>query len=110
MKRVLLIVASGALLALPAAAAEWKNVPVVDTLCIDRVKADPDAHTTECALKCEKGGYGLIADGAYLKFDAAGNQKVVAALNATKKTDHLRANVTGDKDGDTIKVKTFTLQ
>ena len=78
---------------------------VVDANCVSRVKADPDKHTTECALKCVKGGYGLIdADGNYLKFDAAGNEKAVAALKATKKTDHLRATVVGDKDGATIKV------
>ena len=110
MKRVLLTLASGALLALPAAAAEWKNAPVVDTLCIDKVKSNPDGHTTDCALKCEKGGYGLIADGKYLKFDEAGNKQAAAALKETKKTDKLRANVTGELAGDTIKVKTFALQ
>jgi hypothetical protein len=101
-----------ALLALPmAAAAEtWKNVAVIDTSCLSKVKADPDKHTTECALKCAKGGYGLLGtDGAYLKFDAAGNEKTVAALKATKKTDHLRATVEGARDGDTVKVTSVTL-
>ena len=102
-------------LALPVAAAAaestWKNVSVVDANCVSRVKADPDKHTTECALKCVKGGYGLIdADGNYLKFDAAGNEKAVAALKATKKTDHLRATVVGDKDGATIKVKSVSIE
>ena len=101
-----------ALLALPmAAAAEtWKNVPVIDTSCLSKVKADPDKHTTACALQCAKGGYGLLAtDGSYLKFDAAGNEKTVAALKSTKKTDHLRATVEGAREGDTVKVTSVTL-
>lgn len=103
--RMLAILAG--LLALPfgAAAETWRDVPVVDTLCLSKVKADPDAHTTQCALQCVKGGYGLIAeDGTYLKFDAAGNEKTVAALKATTRKDHLRAVVVGERDGDSIKV------
>ena len=106
------LVVAGLSLAPAAFAAEtWKNVSVVDTNCLAKVKAKPDEHTTKCALQCEKGGYGLItSDGTYLKFDAAGNEKMVAALKATKKTDHLRATVTGDRDGETIKVSAFTLE
>lgn len=100
------------LTALPftASAETWKDVPVVDTLCLSKVKADPDKHTTQCALQCVKGGYGLITtDGAYLKFDAAGNEKTVAALKATKRTDHVRAIVVGERDGDTIKVTSVSI-
>jgi hypothetical protein len=97
-------------LPLTAAAETWKDVPVVDTSCLSRVKADPDQHTTECALKCVKGGYGLITpDGAYLKFDSAGNEKTVTALKATKKTNHLRAVVVGERDGETIKVTSISI-
>lgn len=105
--RAWMLVAFLGLAALPltAAAETWKDVPVVDTLCLSKVKADPDKHTTQCALQCVKGGYGLITtDGTYLKFDAAGNQKTLAALKATKRTDHVRAIVVGDRSGDTIKV------
>jgi hypothetical protein len=101
------------LLALPlAAAAEtWKDAPVIDTACLARVKADPDKHTTECALKCSKSGYGLLTpDGTYLKFDGGGNEKTVAALKATKKADHLRATVVGERDGETIKVSSIAIQ
>lgn len=111
MKRAALVTLAG-FLALPfAAAAEtWKNVTVIDTLCVSKFKADPDKHTTQCALQCVKGGYGLIdRDGSYLKFDAAGNAKTVAALKATKKADHLRATVTGEKDGDTLEVSSIAI-
>ena len=108
--RVLTILSGLLALPLAAAAETWKNVPVIDTLCLTKVKANPDSHTTACALQCAKGGYGLLAaDGAYLKFDQAGNDKTVAALKATKKTDHLRATVEGDREGDTVKVKSVTL-
>lgn len=100
-----------ALIALPAAAAEsWKGVSLVDTQCATRVKADPDSHTTKCMLQCVKNGYGIFTpDGAYLKLDDAGNKLVTEALKTTKKTDHLRATVTGDRKGDTIKVTTLSL-
>jgi hypothetical protein len=106
------LAALAGLLALPlAASAEtWKNVPVIDTLCLNKVKADPDSHTKACALQCAKGGYGLLAaDGAYLKFDAAGNEKTVAALKASAKTDHLRATIEGTREGETVKVKSIAL-
>lgn len=100
-------------LALPfAAAAEtWNDVVVIDTLCLSTFKADPDRHTTECALQCVKGGYGLIsADGTYLKFDTAGNAKTVAALKATRKADHLRVTVIGERDGNAIKVTSISIE
>ena len=94
----------------PALAEEWKNVPVVDTHCLEKVKADPDKHTAACALQCVKGGYGLITtDGTFLKFDAAGDEKAQAALKAAKKKDHLRATVTGVREGDALKVTALTL-
>lgn len=112
MKRVVFMTLAG-FLALPfAAAAEtWKNVSVIDTLCLSKFKADPDKHTTQCALQCVKGGYGLIdTDGTYLRFDATGNEKTVAALKATQKGDHLRATVSGEMDGDTIKVTSISIE
>jgi hypothetical protein len=93
-----------------AAAETWTNVSLVDANCAAKVKADPDKHTTQCALHCADSGMGILtSDGSFLKFDAAGNQKAIAALKATKKTDHLRATVTGDRNGDNIKVQSLKL-
>src|SRR4029453_13092075 len=95
--RVVMISLAVTSLPLVAAAETWNDVSVIDTLCLSKVKADPDKHPVTCALQCAKGGYGLLTtDGAYLKFDAAGNEKTVAALKATKKTDHIRATVVGE--------------
>lgn len=110
MRKTALVVIVAVGLPFAASAETWKNAPVVDTNCVSKVKADPDKHTAKCAIQCEKSGYGLLlADGTYLKFDAAGNAKALAALKATRKSDHLRANVEGDRQGDEIKVKSLTI-
>lgn len=94
-----------ALIALPAGAQTFKNVPIVDTNCSRRVAASPDSHTKECALKCAASGFGIItSDNQYLKFDDAGNQKALSEIKATSKSDHLRVNVSGTVKGDTIEV------
>ncbi len=102
------LVALSASLALVAET--WKDAPLVDAQCLDKVKADPDKHTTKCALACEDGGYGILTpDGAFLKFDAAGNARAVAVLQATKKKDHLRATVEGTRSGEEIQVTSVKL-
>lgn len=112
MHRIILPIAVGFLaLPLSALAETWKNVPVVDTLCLKDVKPDPDKHTKRCALQCAKGGYGLLtADGEYLTFDAAGNEKTVAAFKAATKSDHLRATIEGTRQGQTIEVSSISIE
>jgi hypothetical protein len=100
------------LFALPAfgATESFKDVPVVDSNCSKKVADNPDGHTRACALKCEASGYGVItSDKKFLKFDAEGNKQMVAALKASDKKDHLRADVTGDVEGDSIKVTSIKL-
>ena len=88
----------------------WTNVAMVDVDCSAKVKDNPDAHTKACALSCTKDGFGVVtSDGTFLKFDAEGNKQVATALNASKATDHLRVTVTGDRDGDTIKIKSLKM-
>jgi len=101
------------LFALPAFAATetFTDVPVVDSNCSKKVADNPDTHTRACALKCESSGYGIItSDKKFLKFDAEGNKQIVAALKASTKKDHLRADVTGEVEGDSIKVTSVTLK
>ena len=108
----LFALALAAALALPALAAEsktFKDVAMVDVNCSSKVASNPDAHTRSCALKCASSGFGILTEGKYVKFDAAGNEKAVAALKASSKSDHLRVNVTGQMDGETLKVETLTL-
>ncbi len=93
----ILVVSAILLIALSsiAAAETWTNVTLIDANCAGKMKADPDKHTVQCALHCADSGLGILtSDGSFLKFDAAGNQKAIAAMKATKKADHLRATVT----------------
>jgi hypothetical protein len=93
-----------------AANEAFTDVPIVDVNCSKKVAADPDAHPRDCALKCQASGYGILTkDKQFLKFDAKGNAEVLAALKASDKKDHLRADVTGDVEGDTIKVSSVKL-
>jgi len=72
-----------------------------------------DAHARSCALApaCQKSGYGVYtSDGKFITFDEAGNQKALAALKASKKADNLKVQVTGDVQGDTMKVASLKLQ
>jgi hypothetical protein len=111
MKMLASLLALG-LMAAPALAATqtFNNVSVVDVACSKRAAADADAHTRECAIGCEESGFGILtADQKFLKFDANGNAKVLAALKASDKKDHLRVDVSGDVQGDTIKVTSVKL-
>jgi len=112
MRKLTLTLLSGALLIPGLAGAEtFTNVPVVDTNCSKRVANSPDSHTRDCALKCAKSGFGIItSDNRYLRFDQAGNEQVLSQLRSSDKKDHLRVNVDGDVQGDTLHVKTVTLE
>lgn len=106
------LVAVLTLAALPAVAAAetWKNAPLVDSHCVAKVKANPDAHERSCAIQCASGGYGILtAEGDYLKFDEAGSAKALEALKTSDKKDTLRADVTGTRDGSTLKVESIAL-
>lgn len=112
MKKLAATLALLCLAALPALAANesYKNVSIVDSNCSAKVAADPDAHTRSCALQCAMSGFGILtADKKFIKFDDAGNKKVEEALKASTKKDHLRADVAGELQGDTLKVTSIKL-
>ncbi len=93
-----------------AMAEEWKGAALIDHMCLEKVKSDPDAHPTSCLIQCAKSGYGiLVADGAWLPFDKEGNEKALAALKATSKKDHIRVNVTGERKGTAITVASLAI-
>jgi len=98
--------------ALPAFAGTetFTGVSLIDSNCSTKAAADPDSHTRECALKCQASGYGVLTkDHKFLKFDAAGNSKVAQALKASDQRDHLRVDVTGEVQGDTLAVASIKL-
>ncbi len=88
----------------------WKDASLVDANCSAKVKSNPDVHTRNCALQCSKSGFGILtADGTFLKFDAQGNEQALSALKGSEAKDHLRVTVTGDREGDIIKVKSLAM-
>ena len=70
-------------------------------------------HTRECLLmtSCQRSGYGIFTYEAdkFLAFDAAGSQKALALIQASKKADDMRIEVTGEVQGDKLKVATIKL-
>jgi hypothetical protein len=101
------LVLSGTLAAGAMFAESW-NGTLVDVMCKNR---DLASHTRECALKCSRGGYGLVlGDGKFVKLDEGGNAKALAALKASKKEMDLKAKVTGTLNGEVIKVESIEIQ
>ena len=88
----------------------FDDVPVVDVNCSKKVAATPDSHTRECALKCSASGFGIVTkDNQFLKFDAEGNKQITKLLKESDKKDHLRVDVSGDLEGDTLRVTAVKL-
>lgn len=90
------------------AMAETFSGTLMDAMCKGK---DPVEHTRDCAIACAKSGFGLVmADGKFLKFDAAGNKTALDVLKKSKKEKDLKATVTGTLKGDTIQVATVELK
>ena len=112
MRKSSLVVVLLALSAVPALAAteSFHDVPVVDSKCAAKVASNPDEHTRACAMACSSSGFVVVTpEKKILKLDAAGNAALSQELKASTKKDHLRADVSGDVEGDTLKVKSIKL-
>lgn len=111
MKRIVLALCV-IVLALPLAAATWKDVAVLDANCAakEKVMAHPENHTKACAMQCAKAGYGAVVDGKFVKFDKKGNELAAAALKKSDKKDHFTANITGEMKDGKIAVSSLTLK
>lgn len=110
-KSVFVFLVIAAALPLAGAVQTWIDVPLVDQNCSTKFRTSTvDTHTRNCALTCEASGYGILtSDGTFLKFDSEGSQKALAELKASTKKDHLRATVTGELAGNTLKVQSIKL-
>ena len=72
-----------------------------------------EAHTKECLLmaECQKSGYGLyMQNNKYYAFDAEGNRKALALIKASAKLVNFEVEVTGEVQGETLKVSTIKLK
>jgi hypothetical protein len=81
---------------------------LVDQMCGGEVKdaAKAAEHSKECALMdhCAASGFGIFADGKYVKFDAEGSKKAKALVEKTKKEKDIAIVVEGTLEGDTLTV------
>jgi hypothetical protein len=69
-------------------------------------------HTKHCALmpECQKSGYGVFTyDNKFVAFDGAGSQKALAFFKQSNKEDDFRVEVTGQMQGDVMKVASIKL-
>jgi hypothetical protein len=72
-----------------------------------------EAHTKECLMmpECQKSGYGLYTqDNKYYAFDAEGSKKALALIKASPKLVDFEVEITGDLQGETLKVTTIKLK
>ena len=82
--------------------------PLVDQMCgtdmKDAVKAA--GHTKECSLMdhCASSGFGVFADGKYVKFDAEGSKKAQALVEKSSKDKGIVVIADGTQTGDTLNV------
>jgi len=89
---------------------------VVDAMCAKGIvkKSDPmeraAKHTKECLLEesCAASGYGLFYEGAYYKFDEAGDKMAKSAIEKSKSEKGLMFDVTGAMEGDRITVASMS--
>ena len=65
-------------------------------------------HDKKCLLMpaCQRSGYGVFTyeSNKFLAFDPAGNQKALALIQNSKKDDDMRVEVSGEINGDKMKV------
>ena len=98
---------TAAVFAASAFGASW-NGTLTDVMCKDKDVAN---HTRKCAVGCAKSGFGVVtADGKFLKLDETGNSKALAALKGSSKEKDLKVSVSGELDGETIKVSSLELK
>ncbi len=109
MKKVLLV-ALALLISLPAFAATWENVAIVDAGCAKKVADDPDKHPRACMLDCADSGFGVVTEGNFIKFDEKGNELAIEALKASEKKNGIRADVTGEIKDGVLHVEKLTLK
>ena len=81
---------------------------LMDQMCGADVKdaAKAAEHTKECALMdhCVTAGYGIFAEGKFIKFDTGGNKRAKTLFENSKKEKDIQVIVEGTLNGDTLTV------
>ena len=113
MRRLFIFAASAALFSTLAFAETWTG-RLIDGNC-----ANPDKMAKECNAGSSTTSFLLVVDGKAHPFDPAGNKLAAEAIknradraadpNAPK-SSQINAKVTGDKDGDVLKVASLEVE
>jgi hypothetical protein len=104
-----------ALLASLASAAEIRGY-LLDKACADEDGRKPGfaaKHQKSCLQMkvCAQSGYGVMTEEMkYLTFDKTGNAAAAKLIGGLKKTDDIKVAVTGEVQGQTIKVSRLVLE
>jgi hypothetical protein len=81
---------------------------LIDQMCGAELKDAAKAadHSKECALMdhCASSGFGIFANGKYVKFDAEGSKKAKLLVEKTKKEKDIAVVAEGTISGDTLTV------
>lgn len=80
---------------------------LVDARCgadLEKDASKVTSHPVTCAIENHRSGYGIIADGKFLRFDDHGNKQARLLLRATQKESNIKVRVGGHFEGDLIKV------
>lgn len=85
-------------------AATWKSAPLIDSMCSQKFEDKMAEHTVACAIQCAGGGYGVVVDGQFVKFDDQGNELALKALKGTEQKKNIRVTVQGEIEGGTLHV------
>ena len=96
-------------------AAELQGL-VVDWKCAKQMVRDGREKTLRNTRSCslmknyQRSGYGLITDDKKIyRLDDPGNQHILQLLQNTPDKDNLKVVVTGEIDGDSVKVANITM-
>ena len=96
-------------------AAEIKGY-LLDKSCADEDGKKPGfaaKHQKSCLQMkpCAQSGYGVMTDDLkYYTFNKTGNAQAAKLIAGLKKNDDIKITVTGDVEGQTVKVTKLTLQ
>ncbi len=87
---------------------------LIDKMCgakmskLDEARATEKAmnHSKDCALEdmCTEGGYGIMSNGKFIKFDQNGDKLATAYFAKSSKEKNFLVDVDGTMDGDVMKV------
>ena len=79
---------------------------------IEQGKEASANHDRSCALMdlCAQSGFGVLtSDGKFVTFDDPGNEKAIAAIENASKDKDYQVTVSGERQGDEIKVESLKL-